>query len=194
VASTEDHRVAPHVAGLERTRHSRGQPFHKALLRRFGRVRLVGGDTLVLTTRGWKTGRETSTPLFYARADGRILIAASFAGRGTPPSWHRNLAASLEVRATIEGDTRPYRARTLTPAEADDAWPKLIAVYPTFTRYRNRARLPIPVVELSPEHADRDGRSTGIEAAIELRAAAPLHAGAATGKPSEAAPSAMRRS
>jgi F420H(2)-dependent quinone reductase len=128
-----------------------GSRFHRALLRWFGRVGLVGGDTLVLTTQGWKTGRETSTPLFYAQGVGRIVVAASFAGSGTPPVWYRNLVVHPDVKATIDGDTRPYHARTLTAAEADAAWPGLIAVYPTFARYRGRALRTIPVVELLPD-------------------------------------------
>jgi deazaflavin-dependent oxidoreductase (nitroreductase family) len=128
-----------------------GSRFHGALLRRFGRARLIGKDALVLTTRGWKTGRETSTPLFYATDDGRLLVAASFAGSGRPPCWYRNLVAHPEVTVTIGGRTGPYRARTLTVAEAERAWQKLTAVYPTFARYRRRSACTIPVVELSPQ-------------------------------------------
>jgi deazaflavin-dependent oxidoreductase (nitroreductase family) len=111
---------------------------------------LVGGDALVLTTRGRKTGRETSTPLFYAEDAGRLLIAASFAGSGVVPGWYLNLVADAAVKATVRGQTERYRARTLTPDEAELAWPRLLAVYPTFARYRQRARRTIPVVELSP--------------------------------------------
>jgi deazaflavin-dependent oxidoreductase (nitroreductase family) len=126
-----------------------GSRFHRGLLRRFRWARLVGEDALVLTTHGWRTGRETSTPLFYAVDDGRILVAASFAGSGRPPVWYRNLVAHPEVKATVAGHTAAYRARTLTVAEAERAWPKLTAVYPTFARYRTRSRRTIPVVELS---------------------------------------------
>lgn len=125
-----------------------GSRFHAGLLRRFRRANLIGGDALVLTTRGRRTGRETSTPLFYARDADRVLIAASFAGSGVPPGWYLNLVAHPEVRATIGGSTERYEARTLSEAEAEAAWPKLLAVYPTFSRYRRRAKRTIPVVEL----------------------------------------------
>ena len=68
-----------------------GSRAHSALLRRFGRVKLIGEDALILTTRGRRSGKETSTPLFYAADADRILIAASFAGSGTLPSWYLNL-------------------------------------------------------------------------------------------------------
>jgi deazaflavin-dependent oxidoreductase (nitroreductase family) len=127
-----------------------GSRLHTALLRRFGSARLIGGDALLLTTRGWRTGRETSTPLFCAADGARLLVAASFAGSGTLPVWYRNLVAHPEVKATVGGRTAAYRARTLTAAEAEAVWPKLMAVYPTFVRYLRRARRPIPLVELSP--------------------------------------------
>jgi deazaflavin-dependent oxidoreductase (nitroreductase family) len=127
-----------------------GSRFHAQLLRRFARSGLVGDDTLVLVTRGWRTGRDTATPLFYARDEGGLLVAASFAGSGRPPAWYRNLVVDPDVKATIGGRTASYRATTLTPAEAATAWPKLDAVYRTFTRYRRRARRTIPVVQLVP--------------------------------------------
>jgi deazaflavin-dependent oxidoreductase (nitroreductase family) len=128
-----------------------GSRLHKALLGRFGRTRVIGGDALVLTTRGWLTGRETSTPLFYARDARGLLVAASFAGSGTPPVWYRNLVAHPDVKATVAGHTAPYRARPLDAVEVEAAWPKLLDVYPTFARYLARARRTIPVIRLEPQ-------------------------------------------
>jgi deazaflavin-dependent oxidoreductase (nitroreductase family) len=125
-----------------------GSRLHTGLMRRFRRATLIGGDALVLTTRGRKTGKETSTPLFYATDADRLLIAASFAGSGIVPGWYLNLVAHPDVQATIDGRTEQYRARTLSDAEAEAAWPKLLAVYPTFSRYKRRALRTIPVVEL----------------------------------------------
>ena len=126
-----------------------GSRLHTALLRRFGAARLVGADALVLTTRGRKTGEPSSTPLFYAEDGERLLIAASFAGSGIEPGWYLNLLACPDVDVAIRGRTRRYLARTLTEGETDAAWPKLLAVYPTFERYRRRARRRIPIIELT---------------------------------------------
>jgi deazaflavin-dependent oxidoreductase (nitroreductase family) len=136
-----------------------GSRLHNGLLRRFRRAKLIGGDALVLTTRGRNTGKEGSTPLFYARDADRVLVAASFAGSGVPPGWYLNLVAHPDVRATIDGCTERYEARTLSDAEAEAAWPKLLAVYPTFSRYRRRAQRTIPVVEL--RHIAGDAPSPG---------------------------------
>jgi deazaflavin-dependent oxidoreductase (nitroreductase family) len=141
-----------------------GSRLHAGLLRRFRRTKLIGGDTLVLTTRGRRTGKASSTPLFYASEADHLLVAASFAGSGTAPSWYLNLVAHPEVQATIDGRTERYRARTLGDAEAEAAWPKLLAVYPTFARYRRRALRTIPVVELRHMVGDASVSISGSDA------------------------------
>jgi deazaflavin-dependent oxidoreductase (nitroreductase family) len=135
---------------------------HAALLRTrgLGGSAFVGGDTLILITRGRKSGRPTATPLFYAEDRGRLYVAGSFVGSGTPPNWYRNLLACPEVAVEVAGTRRPYRARTLAPEDADRTWPILDAVYPAYRAYRMRSAHPIPVVELSPAaHAAERKRS-----------------------------------
>jgi deazaflavin-dependent oxidoreductase (nitroreductase family) len=129
-----------------------GSRFHKFLFRRLGlgRSRLIGEDTLILTTRGRKTGRATSTPLFYADLQGRLYVAASFAGSDPPPNWYLNLAAHPEVVVETRRSRGGYLARTVSADEAAHLWPKLDAIYPTYAKYRKRARGVIPIVELSP--------------------------------------------
>ena len=129
-----------------------GSRLHKFLFRTLGlgRFKFVGQDSLILTTRGRKTGRQTATPLFYAEEHGRLYVAGSFAGSGAPPNWYRNLVACPEVGVETHRWRGRCRARTLDATEAAHVWPKLDAVYPTFATYRKRTTLPIPVVELSP--------------------------------------------
>jgi len=129
-----------------------GSRLHKFLFRRLGlgRSRLIGQDSLILTTRGRKTGRKTSTPLFYAEDSGRLYVAGSFAGSGTPPNWYLNLVANPEVTVETRRSRGLYRARTVDAEEAAHLWPKLDAIYPTFAKYRQRTSRVIPVVELSP--------------------------------------------
>jgi deazaflavin-dependent oxidoreductase (nitroreductase family) len=128
-----------------------GSRFHKLLFHRLGlgRFRLIGQDSLVLTTHGRKTGRETSTPLFYTADGDRLYVAASFAGSGTPPNWYLNLVAHPEVTVETRRSRRRYRARTLDAGDAARLWPKLDAIYPTFAKYRKRTSRVLPVVELS---------------------------------------------
>ena len=129
-----------------------GSRFHRFLFHTLGlgRFKLIGQDSLILTTRGRQTGRVTSTPLFYAEDCDRLYIAASFAGSGAPPNWYLNLVAHPEVTVETRRSRGPYRARTVDAEEAARVWPKLDAVYPTFARYRKRTSRIIPLVELSP--------------------------------------------
>jgi len=117
---------------------------------RLGRSRLIGEDSLILTTRGRRSGRETSTPLFYAQDNDRLYVAGSFAGSGQPPNWYLNLVAHPEATVETRTSNGRYRARVVDAAEAAQLWPKLDAVYPTFAKYRERTTRVIHIVELSP--------------------------------------------
>lgn len=125
--------------------------FHTFLFRSIG---LTGPgalrQTLILTARGRKTGREVSVPLLYVEEDGKLYIVASFGGNDTHPGWYKNLVATPEVGVELRNTKQPYRARSLTPEEAEKIWPKLLALYPTYADYRKRTTRVIPVVELTP--------------------------------------------
>lgn len=152
-------RVAPRIIRA-------GARFHLALLRRFPRAGIVGGDTLVLTTRGRTTGQPRATPLYYVRREERVYVAASFAGRDTPPNWYLNLLADPRVVVEISGTRADCLARVLSQQEAERVWPLLLSVYRPFARYRRRARRQIPVIELArsaptpPTGPDTTGRGT----------------------------------
>jgi hypothetical protein len=60
------------------------------------------------------------------------------------------LVANPVAKASVEGRTAAYHARTLGPEDTARAWPKLDAVYPAFAQYRRRSVRTIPVVALTP--------------------------------------------
>src|SRR5262249_46479529 len=107
-------------------------------------------NTLILTTRGRKTGREVATPLLYVEEDGKLFIVASFGGSDTPPGWYLNLSANPDVSVESKNGSRSYRARSLRSEEAGKVWPKLLALYPTYASYQKKTTRVIPVVELTP--------------------------------------------
>lgn len=123
---------------------------HAAVYRLAGGAGLVGRNTLLLTTRGRKTGRELSIPLLYVAEGERLYVVASFGGSDRPPHWYLNLKAHPEVGAQVGGAMRRYRARSLTTEQAAAVWPKLLAMYPTYADYQTRTSRVIPVVELAP--------------------------------------------
>jgi len=124
---------------------------HTRLFRWLGPVGLGPfRSTLILTTRGRKTGREVSTPLLYVEEDGKLYVVASFGGNDSHPGWYLNLLAHPEVEVEVERRSRPYRARPLASEEAGRIWPKMLALYPAYASYQRKTTRVIPVVELSP--------------------------------------------
>jgi deazaflavin-dependent oxidoreductase (nitroreductase family) len=107
-------------------------------------------STLILTTRGRKTGREVSTPLLYVEEDGKLYVVASFGGNDSHPGWYQNLLAHPEVRVEVDREPKPYRARSLSSEEAGRIWPKMLSLYPAYASYQKKTTRVIPVIELTP--------------------------------------------
>jgi len=124
--------------------------FHATLYRLVGGKGLLAKNTLILTTRGRKTGRAVGIPLFYVEDGGRLYIVGSFGGNDVAPHWYLNLVKTPEVGVEVGGRSGRYRARTLPSEEAKPVWPKLLAMYPAYASYQQRTSRVIPVVELVP--------------------------------------------
>jgi len=117
-----------------------------------GRVgrRLVNNDMLLLTTKGRKSSRPHTVPLLYLRDIGRLVVIASWGGRSNNPDWYENLIASSG--ATVElpgGEHRDVTARTATPLERAEWWPRIIGAYDGYRAYQTRTEREIPVVFLA---------------------------------------------
>jgi len=137
-------------------------PLVKGIVRGFSRMhtalfRWVGAtgpgafrNTLILTTRGRKTGRDVATPLLYIEDQGKLYVVASFGGNDTHPGWYLNLTANPEVKAELKDGPQSYRARTLSGEETGKIWPKLLELYPPYASYQKKTTRVIPVVELTP--------------------------------------------
>jgi deazaflavin-dependent oxidoreductase (nitroreductase family) len=122
---------------------------HAGLYRMLRGIGSLNRNTLILTTRGRKTGRDVAVPLLYVEDGGRLYVVASFGGSDTPPGWYRNLLVHPEVRAEVGATRRDYRARTLGADEAKPIWPKLRAIWPQYADYQKRTSREIPIVELT---------------------------------------------
>jgi deazaflavin-dependent oxidoreductase (nitroreductase family) len=123
---------------------------HTQLFRLLGGRGFMNNNTLILTTRGRKTGRQVAIPLLHVADGNRLYVVASFGGNDRPPNWYLNLAADPEVRVEVGGRAGRYRARAVSEAEKAAVWPRLLAIYPAYASYQQRTRRVIPVVELAP--------------------------------------------
>jgi deazaflavin-dependent oxidoreductase (nitroreductase family) len=124
----------------------------RALLRLAGGRLTTGGRHRVgyLRVRGAKTRMERVTPLMYTFDGEKIVLVASRGGDTRHPSWYRNLIANPEVRFSIDGDERAYRAREMEGPERERAWQLAVRRYGGYATYQRRAggrRIPVMVLE-----------------------------------------------
>lgn len=110
-----------------------------------------GTTTLILTTRGRRSGEARRTPLIYQRHGDDVLVVASKGGAPEPPAWYLNLTADPEVGVQIEGDRFTARARTATAEEKPAMWKAMAAVWPAYDEYQQKTDRDIPVVVLERE-------------------------------------------
>lgn len=127
---------------------------HRALLAltggRFPRT-VQGMQPIELHTTGRKSGLRRSTMLTApVYENGRVVVVASKGGHSDHPDWYKNLTANPEVEVTINGATARMRARTASPEEKAELWPRITAVYKGYAGYQRNTDRDIPVVICEP--------------------------------------------
>ncbi len=132
----------------------RWSTFHTVVFRATGGLvgkRLVDNDMLLLTTTGRATGRKHTVPLLFLSAGDRIVLVASYGGRYRHPEWYLNLDADpiVSVRLPMRRRRRML-ARTASPVERDEWWPKIVDAYGGYEEYQRRTDREIPVVFVEP--------------------------------------------
>jgi len=116
--------------------------------------RLLWVPSLLLHTKGRKTGLARTSALVYARDGADLLVVASNGGSDRPPAWLLNLTADSNVEAQIGRDRRAATARVVLPDDAD--YERLMGLCNAnnkdrYAEYRKRTDRPIPVVGLTPQ-------------------------------------------
>src|SRR3954453_18840230 len=76
-----------------------------------------GTQTLLLRTKGRKSGEPRELPLIYGTGGDDDLIVAPKGGADAPPAWYLNLEADPEVEVQVKGDRFKAYARVATPEE-----------------------------------------------------------------------------
>ena len=112
-----------------------------------------GTTTLILTTKGRKSGEERKNPLIYQEHDGDYLVVASKGGWPHPPAWYLNLEADPEVELQVLDTVIPATARTATGAERERLWALMRQIWPSYDSYQTKTDREIPVVVLTPKAA-----------------------------------------
>ncbi|ONH59759.1 nitroreductase [Frankia sp. CcI49] len=107
-----------------------------------------GAPTLLLTTRGRRSGKLRRTPLIYGRDGNDYVIVASKAGFPEHPLWYLNLLAHPEVELQVGAERFPAKARVAEPAEKARLWPTMTALWPDYDGYQSSTDRDIPIVLL----------------------------------------------
>jgi deazaflavin-dependent oxidoreductase (nitroreductase family) len=110
--------------------------------------RWSGVHTLLLTTRGRKSGKLRRTALIYGRDGDHYLVVASKGGARRHPEWYLNLVANPEVEVQVEADRFPARARTAAGRAKPQLWRIMASIWPEYDSYQARTDREIPVVIL----------------------------------------------
>jgi deazaflavin-dependent oxidoreductase (nitroreductase family) len=106
-----------------------------------------GMPAIELHTIGSKSGQKRATMLTSPIHDEhRVIVIASKGGDDRNPQWYGNLTANPDVEITMEGQTKPYRARTASPEEKAALWDQIVASYKGYAGYQKKTTRDIPVV------------------------------------------------
>lgn len=110
-----------------------------------------GWPTLLLTTRGRRSGRLRRTALIYGRDRDRYLLVASNGGAERHPAWYLNLTDTPTVSLQVGSDHLTATARTATAEEKPRLWRIVTAVFPQYARYQEESTRELPLVILEPQ-------------------------------------------
>lgn len=106
---------------------------------------------LILTTTGRRSGQPRTVMVQFFPEGKNVVVVAANSGMPTHPAWYLNLMASPRAHVEVEGTDFDVRAQELTPAEAAEFWPRVLAIAPDYAKYRQRTTRTIALVRLIPE-------------------------------------------
>jgi deazaflavin-dependent oxidoreductase (nitroreductase family) len=114
-----------------------------------------GVNTLLLTTRGRRSGKLRRTALIYGRDGERYVVVGSYGGGPKHPVWYLNLSASPEVEVQAGAEKFRAQAQVVSGDERARLWQLMASIWPQYDQYQARTSREIPVVVLEPIASDR---------------------------------------
>jgi deazaflavin-dependent oxidoreductase (nitroreductase family) len=120
------------------------------VVRRLGLRRFRGGDLLMLTTTGRKTGKARTTPLLYLAEDRRWIVVASNGGADWEPGWWLNVRAGSPATVTVNGTSTRVVGTEISGPERDEVWSRLTAEVFDYESYQSKVSRRLAVVALTP--------------------------------------------
>jgi len=151
------------IAPLTRTRwFRRFGPVALPAVERFvgalsgGRVQLSAllVPSLVLHTRGAKSGEPRAAPLMYTPdGSGRAIVAGTNFAGGRHPAWTANLLAHPDAEITVRGTRMAVRASLIPDDQREDAWTRIQRQWPGYRQYERDSGRTVRLFLLQPVRA-----------------------------------------
>ena len=104
--------------------------------------------TLLLVTRGRRSGKLRRTALAYGEHDGRYVIVASNGGAARHPGWYLNLVEDPAVQVQVGEERFAARARDASGDERPTLWKLMTSIGPSLADFQRKSGREIPVVIL----------------------------------------------
>jgi deazaflavin-dependent oxidoreductase (nitroreductase family) len=120
------------------------------VVRRLRLRRFRGGEILLLTTTGRKSGHVRTTPLLYLAAHDRWVVVASNGGADWEPGWWLNLGAGTAATVEVDGRRIPVTGTEITGTERDRLWLLLNEKVFDYSSYQAKVSRRHAVIELAP--------------------------------------------
>lgn len=109
-----------------------------------------GVPTLLLITRGRKTGKLRRSALIYGRMGDAFVVVASKGGHPRHPMWYLNLKANPEVGIQVQAEEMKAIARDATDDERPFLWEQMAGIWPAYDDYQEKTVRRIPLVVIEP--------------------------------------------
>lgn len=117
-------------------------PVHRWMYRVTGGRAVRAGrlaDTLLLTTTGRRTGRLSTTPLFYVPVDEGFIVCNVRPVAEPVNPWVLNLRSRHEATVQVGSRVILCRARELGDTELEQYWPRFALLWPAYARHFQRS-------------------------------------------------------
>lgn len=110
-----------------------------------------GVPSLLLTTRGRRTGKLRRSALIYGRMGDAYVVVASKGGAPTHPMWYLNLKANPDVEVQVGSEVFQATARDATEDERPFLWEQMVSIWPAYDDYQERTTRRIPLLVIEPK-------------------------------------------
>ncbi|WP_327140676.1 nitroreductase/quinone reductase family protein [Nocardia sp. NBC_01327] len=111
----------------------------------------AGGDLILLTTTGARTGRRHTTPLGPLHR-GDTMFVSSFI-EDKCPAWWYNIKANPQVTIELRGETYQGTGAVLEGADYDEFAAWALANNPLLADFQSKVDRPLPLVVLTLDSA-----------------------------------------